>query len=124
MLGDLLLLLLLLTSRHSLTVGAFAATIPQFANQILGGSSNVFRHYISGSRRVGRAAFSDIGQDFATGTLRLAAHSFGSAAQEWAEPTEETAEKIPIPCPRLNYSGAEWTGPITGVIRPRHALFR
>ena len=120
MLGDLLLLLLLLTSRHSLTVGAFAATIPQFANQILGAFSYLCRH----GRRFCRAAFSDIGQDFATGTLRLAAHSFGSAAQEWAEPTEETAEKIPIPCPRLNYSGAEWTGPITGVIRPRHALFR
>jgi len=42
-------------------------------------------------------AFSDIGKDFATGTQRLEPHCFGSAPQEWADPTEETAEKITDP---------------------------
>ena len=70
--------LLLLTSRHSLTVVAFAATASQFANQILGAFSYLCRH----GRRFCRAAFSDIGQDLATGTQRLAAHCFGPALQE------------------------------------------
>ena len=87
------ILLLLLTSRHSLTVGAFAAPASQFANQLLGGFSHVFRHYIPGGCRVSRAAFSDISKDFATGTQRLANHCFGPAPQQWADPAEEAAEK-------------------------------
>jgi len=89
-----------LTSRHSLRAGAFTASAPQIVNKPLGGFSHVFRHYKPGSRRVRRAAFSDIGQDLATGTQLLAAHLFGPAPQEWADPTEETAEKMPIPCLR------------------------
>jgi len=75
--------LLLPTSRHSLTVGAFPVPASQFANQLLGGFRHVFRLYIRGSRRVGWAAFSDIGQDLATGKQRPAAHCFDPVPQEW-----------------------------------------
>ena len=92
---------LLPTSRHSLTVGAFAVPALHFANQILGGVSHVFRHYYSGGRRVGRAAFSDIGKVLATGTQRLAGHCFGPAPQECANPTVEPAEKIAFPVASL-----------------------
>jgi len=60
--------LLFLTSRHSLTEGAFAAPAPQIANELLRGFSHVFRHYMPCGRRVGRPAFSDIGNDLAPGT--------------------------------------------------------
>ena len=108
---------LLLTTRHSLTVGAVAAPAPQFANQLLGGFSHVFRHYIPGGRRrVGRAAFSDIGKDLATGTQRFAAHCFGPAPQEWADPAEEIAEKIayPVTSLKVERSGVDGTDPRCG----------
>ena len=82
-------ILLLLTSQSF--PGAFAAPASQFVNQILGVFSHVFRHYIPCTHVV---ACRDINKDFATGTQRLAAQCFGSAPQEWAEPTEEVAEKI------------------------------
>ena len=114
--GTLRLLPPLLTSRHSLSVGAFTAPAPQFANQLLRGFSHVFRHYIPGGRRVGRAAFSDIGQDLATGTQRLAAHCFGPAPQEWADPTEEAAEKIADPVSSLKVERGGIDGTVPGVI--------
>jgi len=52
---------------------------------------------IPSSRRVGRAAFSDFGYDLATSTQRVAPHCLGPASEEWADPTEETAEKIAEP---------------------------
>ena len=55
----------------------------------------MFRHYIPGGRRAGRDAFSDIDKEIATDTPRLAAYCFGTAPQDWADPMEETAEKIP-----------------------------
>jgi len=75
----------------------------------------VFRHYIPGGRRVGWAAFSDIGKDLATGTQRLAAHCFGPAPQEWADPTEETAEKIvyPVASLKVERGGVDRTDPLS-----------
>ena len=82
---------LLLTSRFS---SLFAATTSQFANQILGIFSHVFRHYIPGGLCVGKAAVSDMGQDLATGTQRLAAHCLRPAPLDWAHPGEEIAKNI------------------------------
>jgi len=97
-------------------VGAFAAPASQFANQLLGGFSHVFRHYIPGGCRVSRAAFSDISKDFATGTQRLANHCFGPAPQEWADPAEEAAEKIayPVSALKVERGGVDGTDPRGG----------
>jgi len=105
---------LLLTS-HSLP-DAFAAPASQFANQILCEFSHVFIHYIPGTHVVSRLACSDIGKDFATGTQRLAAHCFGSAPQEWAESTEEAAEKIadPVSALKVEWGGVDGTDPRGG----------
>ena len=111
------LLLLLLTSLYSLTLDAYAAPTSQFANQILSGRINVFRHYIPGGRRVGRAAFSDIGQDIATSKQRLKPHCLGPGPREWADPAEETAQKIADHVSSL----MEETGPIPGFLRARPA---
>jgi len=94
---DLSTILPLLLTSHSLNVGALATSASQFANQILGVVSHVFRHYIAGGRRVSRAAFSEVGQNFATGAQRFAPHCLGPARQDWADPTEVTAEKIANP---------------------------
>jgi len=83
---------------HSFTVGAFAAPALQFANQILGGFSHVFRHYIPVTHVV---ACRDIGQNFATGTQRLASHCLGPVPQDLANPTEETVENIADPVSSL-----------------------
>jgi len=54
----------------------------------------VFRHDVAVTRVSSQLACRDIGKDFGTGTQRLAAPCFGSAPQEWLDPTEETADKI------------------------------
>ena len=99
------ILLLRLPSSHNITVGAFAAPAPQLPNQVLGGFNHVFKHYVPGGRRVGRAAFSDIGQDFATVGLRLAPQCLGSAPKDWADAAEETAEKN---CPYRVLDDSTW----------------
>ena len=101
----------LLTTRR--VPAAFTATKTQFANQILGGFSHVFRQYIPGSRWVGRLALRDIGQYFATGTQSLAAHCFGPAPKELADPAEETAEKIadPVSSLKVERGGVDGTDP-------------
>jgi len=81
---SLLLPPLFLTFRQSITAVAFAATAPQFANQILGEFNHMFIHYIPSTHVL---AFSDIGKVYATGTQRLATHCFGPAPQGWAEAT-------------------------------------
>jgi len=88
-------------------VGAFAATTPPFANKILGGFSHVFRHNV---------ACRDIGKDFATATQRLVTHFFGPAPQEWADPTEEPAEKIadPVSSLKVDTGGVDGTDPRCG----------
>jgi len=85
--------------RQRRSVVAFAAPAPQCANQLLGGFSDIFRHYIPGSRRVGRAAFSDIVQDLATGTQRLAALCFVPAPRSGRTQEKRVPKKLPIPCP-------------------------
>jgi len=94
-------------------VGAFAAPGPQFAKQLLGEFSHVFRHYIPGGRRVDRAAISDIVQDLATGTQRHAPRCLGPALQEWADPKEENAEKIadPMSSLKVERGGVDGTDP-------------
>jgi len=110
---DLWTILTLLLTSHRLTVGEFAAPAPQFANQILGGFSHVFRHYIPGTHVV---ACRDIGQKFATGTQRLAAQCFGPAPKGWADPTEEAAEKIsdPVSSLKVERGGVDGTYPRGG----------
>jgi len=79
---------------------AFAATTSQYANEILGELSHLFRHYIPRGRWVCRLAFSDIGKDFATATPRLAAHCFVSNPHKRADQAQILPKKLPIPCPR------------------------
>jgi len=85
----------------------------QSSNQILGGFSHVFGHYVPGGHRVGRLAFSDICKDLGTGTQRFAAHCFGPAPQEWADQTEKVAEKIayPVSALKVERSGVDGTEP-------------
>ena len=94
-------------------MGAFAASAPQFAKQILGGFRYEFRQYKSVRCRVVRSAFSDINKDLATGTQRFKAHCFVPATQEWADPTEEPAEKIAYFLASINVerSGVDGTVP-------------
>jgi len=87
---------LLLTS-HCRLSGAFGAPNSQFAYQILGEYIHVFGQDISSTHVV---AFRDIGQVFATGTQRIAAHCIFPAPQDWADPAEDNAEKLQISCCR------------------------
>jgi len=77
----------------------------------------VLRHDVAGTHVISRLACRDIGHDFATGTQRLAAQHFGTAPQEWADPTEETAEKIayPVSSLKVERGGIDGTEPRGGL---------
>jgi len=88
-------------------------TAAQFANQLFGGFSYVFGHYIPIGLRVGRAAISDIVQDLTTGTQRIGHHRLGPAPQACVYQADETAEKFadPLSSPNVKRGGDGGTDP-------------
>jgi len=98
---DLLRLVNLFLHNSDSLPGTFAGPASQFANEILGRFTHVFRHDVAGTHVSSIHACRDIGKDFVTDTQILATHCFGLTPQEWSDPTEETAEKIAYPVSSL-----------------------